>query len=188
MFIPEAAPSDSGVRLAGHVYGYPNLLIMKEASGGRAGVPIRADIKRSLILAGQTTFGRGNIRAIERCVAMTNHPTMAIGNATYDTTIDYLLALLCQQAKSFHARVRPASDGLSEKVTYTGKGYGTNDDLFMTFLMGQFWSIQFLVSTNKEYTEFKRLLALKRAKQSQRHAAAESLQMARDLNMHLAVR
>lgn len=187
VFIPEAAPSDAGVRLAGHVYGYPNLQIMKEAAGGRAGVPIRADLKRSLILAGQTTLGRGNMRPIERCVAMTNHPTMVIGNATFETTLDYLLALLCQQTKSFHARVRPTSDGLSEKVSYTGKGYGTNDDLVMAFLMSQYWSIQFLVSTNKEYTDFKRRLAHSRTKESQRRGASTGLQLAQDLHMRFGV-
>lgn len=158
MFIPEAAPAQEGTHLASHVYGYPNLIVMAEVANGRPGVPITHNLKYSLIFASQAMFSRRSLRIIQNMVACTNKTPMKVSEIEYRTAQDYLVTLLASQYKAFHAKVKSSSEGVDERVYYTGKSYGTNDDLAMASMTAFHWATQFRVSTNPRYTEFQRLI------------------------------
>lgn len=162
VFIPEAAPAQEGTHLASHVSEhYPNLIVMSEANG-RPGVPITHDTKRSLIFSMQAVLSRRSLRAITQMVACTNKSPMKVNEFEHATANDYLISLMAAQLKSFHARVKSGIQGVDERVYYTGKGYGTNDDLAMAAMTAFYWSTQFLVSTNPKYTAFKQKLMMTR--------------------------
>lgn len=144
--------------MASHVYGYPNLLVMAEAANGRAGVPITHNIKYSLIFSSQAMFSRRSLRMIQNMPACTNKSPMKVSEVEYRTPQDYLVTLMASQYKAFHAKVKSSSEGVDERVYYTGKSYGTNDDLAMAAMTAFYWATQFRVSTNPRYSEFQRLI------------------------------
>lgn len=146
----EAQPGQEAANIYSHVADYPNLLFMREASGGRPGVPIDGNIKLGLVYGGQALLSRRALTIAQNLVALTNHTHMKIRDKEYTDPQTYLISLLAFQMGNFHLRVTLSRDGLTESIHPTGKLHNTNDDLAVAFLMLWYWPQVFWVSSKRE--------------------------------------